>query len=34
MPELERIIEEKLINQLVFGDSQWTYRDEIYSGAE
>ncbi len=29
MPELERIIEEKLINQLVFGDSQWTYRDDL-----
>lgn len=29
MPELERIIEEKLINQLVFWDSQWTYRDDL-----
>ena len=29
MPELERIIEEKLINQLVYGDSQWTYRDDL-----
>ena len=24
MPELEKIIEEKLIEQLVYGDSQWT----------
>ena len=29
MPELERIIEKKLINQLVYGDSQWTYRDDL-----
>lgn len=29
MPELEKIIEEKLINQLVYGDSQWTYRDDL-----
>lgn len=29
MPELERIIEEKLINQLVYGDSQWTYREDL-----
>lgn len=29
MPELERIIEEKLINQLVYGNSQWTYRDDL-----
>ena len=29
MPEVERIIEEKLINQLVYGDSQWTYRDDL-----
>lgn len=29
MPELERIIEEKLINQLVYGESQWTYRDDL-----
>lgn len=29
MPELERIIEEKLIEQLVYGDSQWTYREDL-----
>lgn len=29
MPELERIIEEKLINQLIYGDSQWTYREDL-----
>ena len=29
MPELERVIEEKLINQLVYGDSQWTYREDL-----
>ena len=29
MPELESIIEKKLIDQLVFGDSQWTYREDL-----
>lgn len=29
MPEVERIIEEKLIEQLVYGDSQWTYREDL-----
>ena len=29
MPELEKIIEEKLIEQLVYGDSQWTYREDL-----
>ena len=29
MPELERVIEEKLIEQLVYGDSQWTYREDL-----
>lgn len=29
MPELERLIEEKLIDQLVYGDSQWTYREDL-----
>ena len=29
MPELEKIIEEKLIDQLVYGDSQWTYREDL-----
>ena len=25
MPELEALIEQKLIEQLAYGDSQWTY---------
>lgn len=29
MPELEAIIEDKLIEQLVYGDSQWTYRPDL-----
>ena len=29
MPELEKIIEDKLIEQLVFGESQWTYREDL-----
>ena len=29
MPELEKIIEEKLIDQLVYGDSQWNYRKDL-----
>lgn len=29
MPELEKIIEEKLIEQLAYGDSQWTYREDL-----
>ena len=29
MPELEAIIEQKLIEQLVYGDSQWTYRPDL-----
>ena len=29
MLELERVIEEKLIDQLVYGDSQWTYREDL-----
>ncbi len=29
MPELEAIIEQKLIDQLVYGDSQWTYREDL-----
>ena len=29
MPELERVIEDKLIEQLVFGESQWTYREDL-----
>lgn len=29
MPELESMIEKKLIDQLVYGDSQWTYREDL-----
>ena len=29
MPELEKIIEEKLIDQLIYGESQWTYREDL-----
>lgn len=29
MPELEALIEQKLIDQLVYGDSQWTYRRDL-----
>ena len=29
MPELEQMIENKLIEQLVYGDSQWTYREDL-----
>lgn len=29
MPELEKAIEDKLIEQLVFGESQWTYREDL-----
>lgn len=29
MPELESIIEQKLIEQLIYGDSQWTYRKDL-----
>lgn len=29
MPELESMIESKLIEQLVYGDSQWTYRKDL-----
>lgn len=29
MPELESMIESKLIEQLVYGDSQWAYRDDL-----
>lgn len=31
MPELELIIEKNLIDQLVLGDSQWTYRPDLKS---
>ena len=29
MPELESMIEQKLIEQLIYGESQWTYRDDL-----
>ncbi|MCF2679603.1 HsdR family type I site-specific deoxyribonuclease [Faecalicatena contorta] len=29
MPELESMIEKKLIEQLVYGDSQWIYREDL-----
>ena len=29
MPELESMIEKKLIEQLVYGDSQWVYREDL-----
>ena len=29
MAELEAVIEKKLIEQLVMGESQWTYRPEL-----
>ena len=29
MPELEALIEQKLIDQLVYGDSQWIYREDL-----
>lgn len=29
MPELEAMIEQKLIEELVYGDSQWTYREDL-----
>ena len=34
MPELEAIIEQKLIEQLVYGDSQWTYREDLKTEAD
>ena len=29
MSELESMIEKKLIEQLIYGDSQWTYREDL-----
>ena len=29
MAELESVIEQKLIEQLIYGDSQWTYREDL-----
>ena len=34
MPELESIIEKKLIDQLVYGNSQWTYREDLKTEAD
>nr|WP_294687574.1 type I restriction endonuclease subunit R [uncultured Anaerostipes sp.] len=34
MPELEAMIEQKLIEQLVYGDSQWTYRKDLKTEAD
>ena len=34
MPELEKMIEEKLIEQLVYGKSQWIYRDDLKTEAD
>lgn len=34
MPELEAIIESKLIEQLVYGDSQWNYRPDLKTEAD
>lgn len=34
MPELESIIEQKLIEQLIYGDSQWTYRPDLKTEAD
>ena len=34
MPELEKVIEDKLIEQLVFGESQWTYREDLKTEEE
>ena len=33
MPELESLIEQKLIEQLIYGDSQWTYRPDLKTEA-
>ena len=29
MPELESVIESRLIEQLAYGDSQWVYRPDL-----
>ena len=34
MPELECMIEQKLIEQLVYGESQWTYREDLKTEAD
>lgn len=34
MPELESMLEKKLIEQLVYGESQWTYRKDLKTEAD
>ena len=34
MPELESLIEQKVIEQLIYGDSQWTYRPDLKTEAD
>ena len=34
MPELESMIEQKLIEQLIYGESQWTYRTDLKTEAD
>ena len=34
MPEFESLIEQKLIEQLIYGDSQWTYRPDLNTEEE
>lgn len=34
MAELESVIEQKLIEQLIYGDSQWTYREDLKTEAD
>ena len=34
MAELESVIEKKLIEQLIYGDSQWTYREDLKTEAD
>ena len=34
MAELESVIKQKLIEQLIYGDSQWTYREDLKTEAD
>ena len=34
MSELESMIEQKLIDQLIYGESQWTYREDLKTEAD
>ena len=34
MAELESVIDQKLIEQLIYGDSQWTYREDLKTEAD